>query len=282
VSFGGDVVAPGSAETAYAFDHGCQFFRADTSRFREQILSRWVQEGVAAAWRPKVLATAPKAQFFGVPTNDNEVFCGVGGMHNLVAAPVRNAIAKHPESVTLRSATRVASVERKGEQWELLGVAGHAALHDTPEAEAQEHGPLSLGCFDAVLFTDVSMSAESWHRASAGLPADFIKEALPDLEKRPRVCLFTAMVAFDGPLLFSSADDETGAIALDDETLWWAARTNSKPGQEDLARECWTLVSTPSYAAAEVKKVKQHAILPTLRSISDISILCQYYSCCLR
>jgi len=63
--------------------------------------------------------------------------------------------------------------------------------------------------------------------------------------------MFTAIVAFDEPVPVdydASAFEGAGA-------LWFAARTNSKPGCETLEKECWTLVSTPAWAAAEVERV---------------------------
>ena len=50
-----------------------------------------------------------------------------------------------------------------------------------------------LGRFKAVVLSDISMSFGDWHRASAGLPADFAAK----VAGRPRVPLFSVMVAFD-------------------------------------------------------------------------------------
>ena len=36
---------------------------------------------------------------------------------------------------------------------------------------------------------------------------------------------------------------------------WFAAKTNSKPGFEHLKAECWTIVSTPIYAAKQIKLI---------------------------
>ena len=38
-------------------------------------------------------------------------------------------------------------------------------------------------------------------------------------------------------------------------TIGFAARTNSKPGLSHLTSECWTIISTASYAAKEIENV---------------------------
>ena len=108
----------------------------------------------------------------------------------------------------------------------------------------------ALGEFDAVIVTDASAAQESWHRASAGLPEAFLAMS-KRVQDRVRVAMFTAIVAFEArvPVDFD-ASSFAGA-----EGLWFAARTNSKPGFEALEKECWTLVSTPAWAAAEVERV---------------------------
>lgn len=105
---------------------------------------------------------------------------------------------------------------------------------------------------DIVLVTDASASFEGWHRASAGVSA-----VAPDMaaavQSRARVPLFTAMVAFEAPL-----DTQLDAFMLgsgdgDSCSLWYAARSGSKPGLgAEGAPDCWTLVSTPAFAAAEI------------------------------
>jgi hypothetical protein len=120
-----------------------------------------------------------------------------------------------------------------------------------------------------VLFTDISSSFASWHRASAGVPESFAARA----RDRVRVPLFSAMVAFDRPLLlpldaFALADTEemepTGGNSSvsaggvqHGAALWWAARTQSKPGLQHSSAstscETWTLISTPRFALAEIQ-----------------------------
>jgi len=146
-----------------------------------------------------------------------------------------------------------------------------------------------------VLLTDISSSFGSWHRASAGVPECFAAR----VRDRVRVPLFSAMVAFDRPLLlpldaFALADTADTEHTAGDSTsngggdggggdsssnsinsssssgvaaggnhcgavLWWAARTQSKPGLEHSGAhngsETWTLISTPRFAVAEIQAV---------------------------
>ena len=147
--------------------------------------------------------------------------------------------------------------------WELVGTNGNAAFHDTKESIAQlaKHKNLndketnSDGVYDFIILTDISSTSfDSWHRASAGVPDSFSK-AVRD-RVGARVPLFSAMVAFETSLPLTSDTitfpiDENG----DGGDCWFAAKTNSKPGFEHLKAECWTIVSTPIYAAKQIKLV---------------------------
>lgn len=261
----------------YKFDHGCQFFRADTAEFYRCVLKRWVDEGVAAEWRGRFVSTHPSADFFGVPVDKRPIYCGVGGMHALSYRPLCGLAEAN--KLKLHTGVRVASVERVEPGVEsgververkpgqpghnrlvLRGVSGTAAYHDTPNKIADSlcegdpsKGPV-LGEFDVVLVTDASAAQAGWHRASAGLPEEFISGAAQRVMKRSRVALFTALVAFERPIEGLDWD----AITFDNDKLWFAARTASKPGFEDEESSrcaCFTIVSTPRYAAEEVERV---------------------------
>jgi len=233
----------------FAFDHGCQFFRADSHQFREELLKEWLEFRWAAEWKGRfgVLSgtEGANADFFGFP-KEPPYFCGVGGMSALPIAILQDVVASG--AVCLRSGVRVAStVQLNSGRWLLSGTSGRAAFHDTAEEEAARASPDALGEFDAVVVTDVSASMAGWHRASAGIPEGVAAK----VRGRTRVVLFTALFAFEQPLNL-----EFEAFSAADEVLWFASRTRSKPGLEDAASyDCWTLVSTPKYAAAEVERV---------------------------
>ena len=83
--------------------------------------------------------------------------------------------------------------------------------------------------------------------------------------------LFTAMVAFETAVLreidtltfplYKRSEEGAAATATTTEgangvqTLWFAARNNSKEGLQHLTTDCWTLVSTPSYAVSQIRQV---------------------------
>jgi len=203
---------------------------------------------------------------------------------------------------------------RETHVWDLTATVGVAAFHDTKESEAaaelerarneaaesssknrnghDEAPPPPAGVvvdaatatgtrihvhrgFDAVVFTDVSSSFDSWHRASAGLPPSFVAKLPPKL----RVPLLSCMIALRSTTTTTTADraspplrdrlpfdafvvnnaDADAAAAAErrgESPLWFAARSDSKPGFPATANattECWTLVSTPSYAVDEIR-----------------------------
>ena len=231
---------------ALEFDHGCQFFRADHPRMRA-LADGWLANGWVAEWQGR-FGVAGKASelvdFFGLPSNDAPVYVGVGGMHLL---PRKLLAACDASRVTVQRGVRVAGMRRDNDgAWSLLGVSGAAAYHDTKESEAQQIEQHVIGCFHLVLLTDVSSSFGGWHRASAGVPDSFGAR----VRERVRIPLFTAMVAFK----------DTLGLALDGITfggsaVWFAARTQSKPGLASggAGCECWTLVSTPGFAVDELR-----------------------------
>mmetsp|Transcript_105054 Transcript_105054/g.201647 ORF Transcript_105054/g.201647 Transcript_105054/m.201647 type:complete len:477 (-) Transcript_105054:54-1484(-) len=236
----------------FAFDHGCQFFRADSPRFREELLREWLDRKWAAEWKGKFGTlqnssdvSVTKASFFGFP-HQPPYYCGVGGMCFLPMALLEDATTTG--AVQVRGGVRVANTVKLSDgKWLLSGTSGKAALHDTAEEEAARSAPDALGEFDVVVVTDVSASMAGWHRASAGIP----EEVAARVRGRTRVVLFTALFAFERPV-----NVDLQAMSAADDVLWFAARTRSKPGLDEAStHDCWTFVSTPKYAAAEVERV---------------------------
>ncbi|CAE7502553.1 kidins220, partial [Symbiodinium sp. CCMP2456] len=201
VAADGTYPAPVDA-SAFAFDHGCQFFRADDPRFRSELLEKWKGRGLVEEWvgnfgKLGQEDESSKADFFGFPDRP-PFYCALGGMSSLPAALLEEATSL---GATLRGGVRVASTQRLSSgAWLLRGVEGPAALHDTAEEEAAKQAPDALGEFDVVIVTDVSASMASWHRASAGLPESLAGK----VRSRTRVALFTALVAFEAPLQVES------------------------------------------------------------------------------
>ena len=241
----GEVVAPW-ARSSMAFDHGCQFFQGGDAEFRDKILDSWLKAGLAAEWQGKF---AGAGDFFGI--GRETVYVGIGGMHTVTAGAAQMLECNHSNFVARRG-VRVGAVARAGDRWALSGVGGEAAIHDSTlkSSDVEEaRAAAALGEFDAVIVTDASAAQESWHRASAGLPEAFLAMS-KRVRDRVRVAMFTAIVAFEAPVPVAY-----DASSFEGSPIWFAARTNSKPGFESLEKECWTLVSTPAWAAAEVERV---------------------------
>ena len=310
VSAGEDDGVPGGG--VFAWDHGCQFFRADSSEFRADVLPEWIAGKFAAEWKGRFgtvaghssSSSAEVPDFFGLPAQ-TPVFHGVGGMHAIAQGVLGEATNSRKDvAVLVKIGARVARIERvtaseRAGKWQLFGTTGEAAFHDSKEEVAvqAEHVACSPEGFDALLVTDASASFEGWHRASAGLPA-CVSTLLHRVRARVRVPLFTALVSFASAL----PSVELDGITFDDDTLWFAARSASKEGlaspsagqylyfctskaskaaaassaphsatpaaassgnqegdgaggQQHHTHHTWTLVSTPSYAVAEIQRV---------------------------
>lgn len=243
----GDPAGFDEASAAFVFDHGCQHFHADSGRFCEELLEEWLERGWVAVWKARfgslrdpAALDAAVPDFFGVPLVP-PVYCGVGGMNALPIGILEEAKSKGAE---VRPGVRVTSTQvLPGGGWVLRGVSGTAAFHDSKDMSWWD----VLGEFEAVVLTDVSASMGSWHRASAGVPETIASR----VRNRTRVVLFTALLAFE-----EAVEIPLDAVSVADDTLWFAARTGSKPGLSESTKfDCWTLVSTPKYGAAEVQRV---------------------------
>ena len=230
------------------FDHGCQFFRADTE-IMKQILNEWIERGYVSEWDGNFKSsTKPEHEFFGLPSTP-PFFVVNNGMQNLTKNILADA-SENPE-VRVHAGVRVAQLNRDEDtrKWKLLGTSGEAAYHDTAEKLQERSKRNVLGedaGYDAVILTDVSSSFGEWHRASANLPDSFAS-AVRD-RVGARVPLFTAMIAFETAtsILFDAA-------SFDHPVVWFAAKTSSKP-QMDTDKECWTIVSTASYACDKIEE----------------------------
>jgi len=260
-----DRINPNDSEVL-DFDHGCQFFRVESEEFKNEYVNKWINKGFAAKWNGKFLNTKSKSNdlndeilFFGF-SSKCEMYCGVGGMHTIcrkIVSECEEVYCKENKFKCFR-ATRVKDILRKKKQYELFATTGKAALHDTAESESKIlENTVSLGLFDGIIITDASASFENWHRASCGIRrigGDFVNE----VSKRPRVPLFTCMVAFEKPI--SSIDFDYDGISFDlgkgakenNNILWFACCNGSKPGFSD--KRCWTLVSTPEYCINEIQR----------------------------
>ena len=210
--------------------------------------------------------TSRTVDFFGIPPTkekdgeykNDEVYIGVGGMNQLPRKIIRDCCCSdtngnHNDVVVIfHKGTRVTNVQRHStnQTWDLYTVQGNAAYHDTKEQSSSTEETILGSDFNVVIFTDISSAFESWHKASAGIPNSF-RQKIP--HQRPRIPLFSCMVAFEKPIGDKIPYD---AFTVSDSTsiLWFAARSDSKPGFPRHSTECWTLISTPSYAVQQISE----------------------------
>lgn len=241
------------------FDHGCQFFRADTPFMKEKV-KEWLEMGIVKEWYGHFIAASndDRNDFFGLPGSP-PFYIGCNGMESISQIMVDQIIKDQKTDGSCKKAfsgTRVAEMERDDgtNKWKLYGTMGTCAFHDTPEDIVKRMGNnrLVLGNelgYDAVILTDVSSSFGKWHRASAGVPESFGKRVRERVGAR--VPLMTAMIAFE-----SDSKIPFDAATFDNQSIWFAARSNSKPGMDqDGMKESWTIISTPEYAMQKIKEV---------------------------
>ncbi|CAJ1960099.1 unnamed protein product [Cylindrotheca closterium] len=288
----------------YQFDHGCQFFRADSSLMQKDLLETWLEKGWAEPWNARfgclTMASDDKtntengdSDFFGVPTAlsngessnasiDENVYIGVGGMHllprRILDESSSDTTQQHVDSssnnrphhpLVVHRGNRVQGVSRNSEtgKWDLETIGGTAAYHDTKAPSTttthsksqtiSNNEPTIHGSFDAVLFTDISSSFDAWHRASAGIPDSF-RARLPT---KIRIPLFSCMIALSAPVRQLLPYDAFTIATNQNDKLWFASVSQSKPGMyeneksngNDISPECWTLISTPSFAVQEIQ-----------------------------
>jgi predicted NAD/FAD-dependent oxidoreductase len=225
------------------WDHGCQFFRADIPQFQE-ILRDWMSKGFVTEWKGNFVASetlSTDKEFFGLPSTP-PFYVGHNGMQSIAQSVLDYAQEEMSNSVTNSlfqfTGTRVAQMERdeSTKRWRLFGTSGENAYHDTPEEliKPANDNRCQIGeesGYDAVILTDVSSSFGQWHRASVGVPEEFARHVRDRVGAR--IPLFTALIAFD-----EKSNIPFDAASFDDTILWFAAKSNTKPGMED-GDECW-------------------------------------------
>eukprot|EP00798_Chlamydomonas_sp_ICE-L_P004205 gene4205-14315_t len=253
------------ASDQYQFDHGCQFFRADTDQVKA-IVREWVTRGWAAEWKG---VHRGSGDFFGLPDSPGPVYTSAeGGLNNITHKLIDDTVINNPERCKCFVATRVENLQRQNGKWCLMGKSGKAALHDTAEKESRAQDVFCLhegehDGYDYVILTDLSSSFEGWHRASAGVPAEFAARVRE--KAGARVSLFSCMVAFKEQLF----DDDTSSVTFESpeakasssspispasSSVWFAACHNSKPGFATASKPSQTCVSTPTGPSSEQKQ----------------------------
>lgn len=216
------------------FDHGAQYFTAESEAFRTQVAD-WVAEGVAAEWAGRLavidcdldgcqLANPPKAK---------PRYVGVPGM-SAIAKRLAEEVAAAGGRVT--TGVRVAPLKRGDGRWRLAAESGEP-----------------LGDFAKVLVTAPAPQA-----AELLTPSPALSNAAKSV--RMTGC-WVAMVAFDGAFEGPIATDIDGAFVNGPAAatpLSWIARDSSKPGRarDPSGGSLWVLHGSPAWSESN------HAITP--------------------
>jgi renalase len=212
------------------FDHGAQYFTAESEGFRTQIAD-WVAAGVAAEW--KGLLAVINCDVDGCqladPPQAKPRYVGVPGM-SAIAKRLAEEVAAAGGRVT--TGVRVAPLKRGDGRWRLAAESGEP-----------------LGDFAKVLVTAPAPQAAELLTPSP---------ALSNAAKSVRITgCWAAMVAFDGPV----ATEIDGAFVngpAEATPLSWIARDSSKPGRTGHPPEgsLWVLHGSPAWSEPN------HAITP--------------------
>lgn len=174
------------------FDHGAQYFRAQSPQFIS-FVDQMVQAGHAAEWRPALVCIDGAQTVKDVPDT--------GGM--FVATPAMNSLCKHlAKDLTVLRSKRAASLTRASANWTLTCEDGE-----------------EIAGFDWVLSTAPA------EQTRALLPGGLSFDAA--LQTAQMQGNFTLMLGFDGaPALAWEA------AKVQDHMLGWIASNKSKPGRE--------------------------------------------------
>ncbi len=216
----------------YSFDHGAQYFTARDASFR-RVLDAWLADGVAARWAGRIVSLRERA---ASPLR--------GTTERFVGAPRMSALAQVlARGVELRTATRVASLERRGGAWRLVG---------------EDAGV--LGEFDRLVVAMPPAQAV----ALIGELSPLAGRAAA-LAMRPCWAALLGMaepyhVEFDGAFCEGSA-------------LSWVCRNNSKPGRP--AAEAWVLHASPEWSDAHLDddpRLVQHALARELERLTGVPL----------
>lgn len=260
-------IAPEAAapDSYYAWDHGCQFFRADTTEFRTSILPDWLGAKLAVEWRGRfgrIQGTAPKEgeaapDFFGLPTGQNSrncppcstgyivhtkalnfqdfspdgpVYHGVGGMHSVACGLLRAASSHRQDiKVQVKVGARVAAIERVA-----FGVNSDRwqLLGTTGEAAFHDSKETIAAQAQNVPCSDLFFDALLVTDASASFEGWHRASAgLPEIAKSvcDKVRQRVRVPLFTALIAFEKAVPvDLDGITFEDETIWFAARSASK------------------------------------------------------
>ena len=197
------------------FDHGTQYFTADSAGFKKQV-SHWKKTGLVVDWQPSLVKLSQ-----GMAKSAGR------SKKRYVATPGMSALCRHlAEGLDIRTEQRITRIEPLGPQWLL------ALQSDAVPIEA------TAGPFDAVL---LALPAEQ---------AAALLEVAPTLAKqaqktRSAPC-WALLLGFQ-----TSLDLGYDGAWVDGSRLAWIVRDTSKPQHRDGER--WVAHATPAWSAKHLE-----------------------------
>ena len=276
---------PTTHDPPLVFDHGCQFFTAESEAFRETCaaleraghIARWdgrfgTLDASTGAFRAKSEngdAALRGDDFFRLLAA-RDVYVGVPTMRGLcdgLRELIRDDAAVDSPQCAVTRLERARDENANAPPWVVSGVGGRAL--DENESGSRER---ALGAFAAVVATDVMLT-------KTGTPGSCALEGVAGVsdERAPRpeevsgasaraAATWRAMRGVPAESLFSltlafggSEEDEDASVPFDaavvtgSETIQFLVRDSAKPGRaEKGARNRWTAVSTAAFAATVV------------------------------
>ena len=280
---------PTTHDPPLVFDHGCQFFTAESEAFRETCaaleraghIARWggrfgTLDASTGVFRAKSENDAKAGDDFFRLLAAKDVYVGVPTMRGLCDGlreliPENAAVDSPQCAVTRLERARDEDADENATPWVVSGVGGRAL--DELESGSRER---ALGAFRAVVATDVMLAKTGTPGSCAfeGVAGVSDEEATKKQEEvsgasaraaatwrvmrdAPAESLFSLMVAFgsDGP----AAEEEDASVPFDAAvvtgcgTIQLLVRDSAKPGPaRSCTRNRWTAVSTAAFAARVV------------------------------
>lgn len=214
------------ANEARRFDHGAQYFTANSERFAAQTAA-WVEAGVAAPWAGKLVTVecGTSGCRFGDPPGAKTRYVGTPGMNALAKSLAEEVVAA---GGSITTGVRVSPLKRADGAWRLAGESGE-----------------TLGDFAKVLVTTPAPQAAELLTASP---------SLSNAAKSVRMTgCWTVMAAFAERVAIE-ADGAFVNGPAEATPLSWIARNGSKPGRptEAEADDCWVLDGSPAWSEANL------------------------------
>jgi predicted NAD/FAD-dependent oxidoreductase len=194
---------------AGSFDHGTQFFTAQSADF-DSLVSEWCADGLVQPWTAQVIAVE----------GEGAVDKTASARRYIVRDGMQALGRRLAADVDVRFDVTVASVAKRGNSWHLLDAQGMSLSH---------------GGYDAVVL-------------ALPQPATLLGGA-PELSRRARAIVWQPCWAALLAIEPASGFEFGGAFVNDHPALAWVTREESKLAPRSAPGERWVLHATPRWSA---------------------------------